>query len=299
MKKLLKKYELFLLMIPAVFFGAGAFITGKIGILKLSWDELTFLRFLIASAIILPLVLKKEHKNLKLKKNDAYIVILAGLFGMFGYHALFFMSLEYITAINSALLMATTPMVTSIIAAIVLGEYFGIKRIFAVFIAFFGVLITITNGNLEVLKNLSFNIGDVIMFSAVLCMALYAVLSKKVAQKYSPSVILTYGYILTVVLLIPYMILKNPINAILNASLETWLSIIYMAVFASVLAQLLQQISLKYHGASKTMLFYQFVPIIVIMLSAIFLREPFTKITAISTLFIMSGVYINSTIKRD
>ncbi|MBB6068150.1 DMT family transporter [Methanococcus maripaludis] len=299
MKKLLKKYELFLLMIPAVFFGAGAFITGKIGILELSWDELTFLRFLIASAIILPLVLKTEHKNLKLKKNDAYIVILAGLFGMFGYHALFFMSLEYITAINSALLMATTPMVTSIIAAVVLGEYFGIKRIFAVVIAFFGVLLTITNGNLEVLKNLSFNIGDVIMFSAVLCMALYAVLSKKVAQKYSPSLILTYGYILTVVLLVPYMILKNPINAILNASLETWLSIIYMAVFASVLTQLLQQISLKYHGASKTMLFYQFVPIIVIGLSAIFLKEPFTKITAISTLFIMGGVYINSTIKRD
>lgn len=286
-------------MIPAVFFGAGAFITGKIGILELSWDELTFLRFLIASAIILPLVLKTEHKNLKLKKNDAYIVILAGLFGMFGYHALFFMSLEYITAINSALLMATTPMVTSIIAAVVLGEYFGIKRIFAVVIAFFGVLLTITNGNLEVLKNLSFNIGDVIMFSAVLCMALYAVLSKKVAQKYSPSLILTYGYILTVVLLVPYMILKNPINAILNASLETWLSIIYMAVFASVLTQLLQQISLKYHGASKTMLFYQFVPIIVIGLSAIFLKEPFTKITAISTLFIMGGVYINSTIKRD
>lgn len=286
-------------MIPAVFFGAGAFITGKIGILELSWDELTFLRFLIASAIILPLVLKTEHKNLKLKKNDAYIVILAGLFGMFGYHALFFMSLEYITAINSALLMATTPMVTSIIAAVVLSEYFGIKRIFAVVIAFFGVLLTITNGNLEVLKNLSFNIGDVIMFSAVLCMALYAVLSKKVAQKYSPSLILTYGYILTVVLLVPYMILKNPINAILNASLETWLSIIYMAVFASVLAQLLQQISLKYHGASKTMLFYQFVPIIVIGLSAIFLKEPFTKITVISTLFIMGGVYINSTIKRD
>ena len=83
----------------------------------------------------------------------------------------------------------------------------------------------------------------------------------------------------------PYIIIKNPINAILSASLETWLSIVYMAVFASFLAQLLQQISLKSYGASKTMLFYQFVPIIVISLSAIFLKEPFTKITAISTLF--------------
>ena len=195
--------------------------------------------------------------------------------------------------------MATTPMVTSIIAAVVLGEYFGIKRIAAVIIAFFGVLLTITNGNMDVLKSLSFNIGDIIMFSAVLCMALYAVISKKIAKNYSPSLILMYGYILTVVLLLPYIIIKNPVNAILNASLETWLSIVYMAVFASFLAQLLQQISLKSYGASKTMLFYQFVPIIVIALSAIFLKEPFTKITAISTLFIMGGVYINSTINRD
>jgi len=61
---------IYLLMVIATFFWAGAFIAGKYGVQEFSSLALTFFRFLLASVIILKLWLSHEQKDWHLKKED-------------------------------------------------------------------------------------------------------------------------------------------------------------------------------------------------------------------------------------
>lgn len=292
-----KEKKIYMLMILCTLFWAGAFIAGKVGVKEIPPFSLAFFRFLVATAIIFPIMIKYEEKNWKLKKADLPNIIALGMIGMFGYHALFFTALKYTTAINSSMIGATNPMMTSILASMLIGEKLGLKRIGAILLAFSGVVLTISNGQIEVIKNISFNIGDIIMLLAVACWAIYSVISKKVMPKYSPLIITSYSFLVCLIALIPFTLMEKPMTYLPYVTWKGWLSVVYMAVFASVIGYLVQQISIKAIGPSKTMSFINLVPVFSILLSALILRENVTTIKLISVVIIICGVFLNSKLK--
>lgn len=288
----------FLMTLTSLFWG-GAFIAGKIGVMEFPPLSLTFFRFLIATIIVFPLMIVFEKKEWKLKKQDLPNIIVLGLIGILGYHALFFTALKHTTAIDSSMIVATSPLVTFLLASIILREKLGIKRLGAIGLALLGVLVTVTNGEIQALKNMSINIGNIIMFGAVLCQATYSVLSKKVMERYSPMIITAYSFLVGLISLIPFVIADNPATYLNNVTWKGWLSVLYMAIFASAIAFLFQQTSIKKIGAIKTMSFINLVPVFSIILSALILKEKITLIKFFSMLLIIVGVYLNSTINRE
>lgn len=278
-------------------FWAGAFIAGKIGVNEFPPLSLAFFRFLFATIIIFPIMIRYEDKDWRLKKSDLPVIISLGIIGMFGYHALFFVALKYTTAINSSMIAATNPMITSILASIIIGERLGFKRLGAILIAFLGVILTISNGQIETIKNISFNIGDIIMLCAVVCWAVYSVISKKVMPKYSPLIITSYSFLVCLIALIPFALIEKPMTYLPNITWKGWVSVLYMSVFASVVGYLVQQISIKAIGPSKTNVFINLVPVFSILLSSAILKEEVTLIKLTSAIIIITGVYLNSKLK--
>lgn len=291
--------KIYMLMTLCTLFWAGAFIAGKIGVEEFPPFSLAFFRFLVSTAIIFPIMIKYEKKDWRLKKSDFLNIIPLGMIGMFGYHALFFTALKYTTAINSSMIGATNPMITSILASLLIGEKLEIKRLGAILLAFFGVILTITNGNIEVVRSVSFNIGDIIMLIAVICWAVYSVISKKVMPKYSPLIITSYSFLVCLAALIPFVLMERPMTYLPYVTWRGWASVVYMAVFASVIGYLVQQVSIKAIGPSKTMSFINLVPVFSIILSALILRERVTIIKLVSGAIIICGVVLNSKLKTS
>ncbi len=290
--------NLFLYMIPASVFWSGAFIAGKISVQEIPPYTLTFIRFLLASIIVIPIMLQYEKNNWRLNRKDLPGIFLIGFIGIFLYHVLFFIALQYTDAINASLISAASPMVTSIMASVTLKEGLGLKRIFAIALAFSGVLLTITKGKLDLLFGLNLNMGDVIMLIAVLCQASYAILSKRVMVKHSPIVILSYSFASGLLILIPFVIYENPLTSIHSISSECVWAVVYMAIFPSAIAYLLQQLCLKNYGASKTNLFINLVPLFAIIAATVILNEEAGMITFVSAFIIIVGVYVNSTVTQ-
>jgi len=291
---------IYLLMVVAAFFWAGAFIAGKYGIQEFSPLALTFFRFLLASLIIFIIMVKYEQKDWHLKKEDWKVVLLLGTVGMMGYHILFFAALKYTTSINASIIAATNPMITSVLAVSFAGEGLNIKRVGAIFIALIGVILTITNWDLSFLSHFAFNKGDILMLFAVVCWASYAVVSKRVMPKYSPLILSTYSFLVCTVLLFPFVVWEQIQYSFLSST--TWLgwtSVIYMAIFPTVIGYLIQQISFKAIGASRTNIFINLVPIFSIILATIILNEQFSGLKLVSAGIIISGVYLNSIIKEN
>lgn len=289
--------KIYLLMVICTVFWAGAFIAGKIGVREFPPFSLAFFRFLFATIIIFAVMFKYEKKDWRLKHKDWLYMFLLGFIGMFGYHALFFTALKYTTAMNSSMIGATNPLITSILAAVFLKEHLGVKRFGAILLAFTGIILTVSNGDMTLLKTFSFNVGDLFMLAAVFCWAVYSIISRKIMDRYSPLILTSYSFLVCLVLLIPFVIWEKPAEYLPKATWAGWASVLYMAIFASVIGYLVQQVSIKTIGASKTAAFINLVPVFSIILSAIILHEKITGVKLLSAVIIITGVYFNTKLK--
>jgi len=190
------------LMIIATLFFSGAFIAGKFSIAEFPVCSLTFFRFLIA-AIILFLIMLKRGDNLTLEKADIPRIILLSLLGMVGYHVLFFTALKYTSSVNTSLIAAMNPIITTIMASLFLKEKFPRKAIGGILISFLGVAMIVTNGSVDIIKNMNFNVGG--HFYALSCHVFFFILY---SSKGNRRTYCTYKtYILCV------FILCNPSNS--------------------------------------------------------------------------------------
>ena len=283
-----------LAMLVAVVFWAGAFIAGKIGVSELSAYGLTFFRFFFATILIFVILWKKEGKNWRLEREMWPLTILLGIVGMFGYHVLFFTALKYTTAVNSSMIGATNPLLTTILAAIFLGEILTWKRVLAILLALSGVVLTVTNGKLEALLKMSFNIGDLVMLLAVICWATYSVISKRAMGRVTPLKLTAHVFLVCVVMMIPFMIWEKIWLQIPHISWQGWTASIYMAIFPSVLGYLIQMTSIMRIGASRTAIFINLVPVVSMVLSYFILHETIGWFKVLTAGMIISGVYLSS-----
>lgn len=284
--------KIYLLMILSTIFWAGAFIAAKLSAPFIPAFTLTFLRFSIASVILYFIIVKKERGLYKLKKSDIPVFLFTGLIGMFGYHVLFFTAIKYTSAITSSIIGASNPIITALLAIIFLKDRFTLKRIVGILLSFVGVFLTITEGNTSLISSMAFNKGDIIMLSAVFMWAAYSVYSKKVSIRYTPLVLTFYSFVFCSVLLIPFVIYENPVSFIGKVPYYSYLAVLYMSIFPSVIGYLVQQMSIKQIGPSRTSIFINLVPIFSIILSVLLLRESVSLTDIFTTALIIIGVYI-------
>ena len=284
-------------MVIATVFWAGAFIAGKMAAASFLPLTLTFLRFLFTLPIIFLLLKIKEPENLIPEKKQIPPLIVMGVIGTLAYHFFFFLALRYTTAINSSLIGATNPMVTTVLAVMFFKEKINPSRIIGIAISLFGVFCVLTNLDPEIISSMVFNIGDIYMSLAVICFSTYMLLSRKYMVKYriSPFTATAYTFLIcTVFSGILSFGFENPLAAILQAQPRVWLEILYMSVFASVLGYYIQLNSINVIGAPKTAMFINLVPVSTILLAALILKEQVSLLKVFSALIIIGGVYLAS-----
>lgn len=285
--------HIYALLVGATVFWAGAFIAGKFSVAEMPVFSITFFRFFFATICIFPFMVYND-KNWRIRKQDVPMIVVLGLVGMFGYHVLFFLSLKYTTAINSSIIGATNPIWVNILSVFFLGIGLQPKRILAIAISFTGVLLTITNGNLLVFLERGYNKGDFIMLLAVLCWAVYNILSKKVMDRYSPIVVTTYSFMVCALVLLPFFVHDLSTGFVQHTTIKSWTAVIYMAIFPSVIGYLSMQTAVHKLGAGKASVFINLVPIFSAIMSVIFLGETLGFVKLLSGALIILGVYINT-----
>lgn len=289
------KNKVYFLMVIAALVWSGAFIAGKFAVPYIPVFTLTFLRFLIASAVLYPVmkIYSKAHQedSFRFTKKHVPLFLFNGIVGMLGYHVLFFTALKYTSAINSSIIGAMNPIVTTIIAAIVLKQKTPLVQAVGILLSFLGVVLTITGADLSMLASFDFNKGDMFMAAAVICWASYAVMSKSKGADVPPLALTFYSFVFCTIALIPFVLWEQPwrLGKIPSSAI---LAVVFMAVFSSVIGYMLQQIAIKEIGASKSSIFVNLVPVFSIVLSVTILGEQLAVIKIFTSLLIIAGVCI-------
>lgn len=285
------KNKIYILMVCSAVFWAGAFIAGKYTVPYITTFTLTFLRFFYAT-VILFFVMKRTAVDFKLDKDKLPVYLFTGAVGMFGYHVLFFTALKYTTAINSSIIAATNPMVTTLLVVLFLRSRLAGKQIFGILLSFAGVILTITGADFSVLSSFRFNAGDLWMLAAVAAWAAYSVFSKSKGKGIQPIVLTYYSFLVCTIMLVPFVIFEKPWDYLMTIPVSAHLAVLYMSIFPSVIGYLVQQMAIKEIGPSRASIFVNLVPVFSIILAVLILGEALEPVKLLTAALIIAGVYI-------
>lgn len=251
----------------------------------------SFLRYAVALIFLSTLLFHYKISSLRVKRRDLFKLSLLGLSGIVGYHCFFLLSLKYTVVANTAIINASNPIITGIMAAIFIREKLTTRNYVGVAITFFGVILLLSRGRLENITGLQINVGDAIMLLAVLSWVVYSLIVKTLIEKYSGFTITFYASIFGVILLFFLALTENIIEQIQAISPSSIYAVLYMGICASGLGYFLYNLSIREIGPTKTSGFvYSLVPILVAVLAYIFFRQPITLVMISSMLLITGGL---------
>jgi drug/metabolite transporter (DMT)-like permease len=268
---------------------SGSYIAGKYTTLDLGPLTTTLLRYFIALLFLSSLLLHYKGSAL-----------LLGLFGIVGYHYFFFLSLRYTEVANTAIINALSPVLTSVAAAIVIKERLSRGNYAGVLVAFLGVLILLSRGDIDTILAFRFNKGDLLMLLSVVCWVVYALLIRTMLDRYSGFTLTFYATLFGVLMLLFLAPQEAPLGEIQKISRASLLSVIYMGICGSGLGYLLYNLSIREIGPTRTSSFvYSVIPLIVAVLALLFFQQPITLIMIVSMVLILVGLQMMLAVKRQ
>ena len=209
----MKHLKIYLMLLGFSIFTGATFNLAKYTLDYFSASSAAAWRFGLAAVMMLIILAVTQGVKLAPLKANAIPYVVLGIVGIFGFNALFFVGLEYTSPLNGALIMGTNPLLTTVLARLILKDPITKRQIIGIFFALVGVLLVITQGSLEIIKDLSFSIGDLIILAGNLCWSLYGVLGRRFVKGSNSMATTTYSMIIGAISLITVSLFtSNPVS---------------------------------------------------------------------------------------
>jgi drug/metabolite transporter (DMT)-like permease len=250
---------------------------------------LTFWRWIIALFFLVPFVWREIYENIEIVRDNWRIYLAQGTF-MVGGGTLLFTSLYFTSAINAALVNTTQPALTALLAWIILKDRLKNIQYAGIASAIAGVVFMIAKSDINILINLSFNIGDFIVVLAIVCYSMYAINLRRI-----PSGLGTFPTLFLIILfgsfpLLPFYIgetiLVKPFP--FTAMSLSWA--VVLAVIISIGSIALWNNGNRIVGPHRAAVFVSLMPVFGSVLATTFLGEELYFYHIIGAIFICAGV---------
>ncbi|MEG6521470.1 DMT family transporter [Desulfotomaculum sp. 1211_IL3151] len=296
------KNYIHLLLISVSFFWGTSFAAAKIGMAELHPLNLVILRFIIASIIFGLILLRRRDRTLELRDIPTFLIL--GFIGITSYFYIQFTGLQYTTTIHSALIIATGPIIVGIISVVLHIEKINKSMVWGIAMAFSGVALVISGGDIAEIFQAKTIKGDLMLFSNAIVWAGFTLYGKKILIKYSPLLAMAYIHIFGTLLLLPLAVVPSifaPVTLakqIVTLSWPTVTAVLYLAVFCSVFSYYVWYEGVEKIGAVRTAVFGYFNPLFASLTGVLLLNEKVTAVTIFGGCLVMLGVYLTSELKQ-
>jgi len=291
----------YLLLVLTTLFWSGNFIVGKAAsTYEIPPFSLNFYRWLFAGLILLPFTLKEilQKKNY-IFENIGFFIIL-GISSITIFNSAVYYSLYYMQVISGVLMISTIPVWIMFISTILGIEKTNKFQILGVFLSLIGVLFIITKSDINLIKNLDFNKGDLIMASGMFAWALYSALLKKKTYEISQITLLEVVIIIGLLFLIPIYILEINLGNPLVVDKPFILTLSYVVLFPGLASFFFWIKGISIIGANRAGVFLHLMPIFGSLMAIFLFNERFMFYHLLGAIFIVAGITLsNKKIKID
>jgi drug/metabolite transporter (DMT)-like permease len=270
----------------------GVYIAAKVVTTEMPPWALCFWRIVIAGLILLPLTRRHWFSMISLVRQRWLSLLILGGVGFSISPGLIYIGLNYTTAINAGLLIALMPVITMILARFFLNEPVGTWQFVGSIVAFIGMAIIVTRGDLLALLRLDLNTGELLVVCAAIAFAVYTVLLRRTKYELPglPLLVVLLGG--AAVTTTPFYIweLFHDDRTALNAK-GLW-ALLYTAGPGGALMYYLFNLSVQALGASRAGVFLYLQTVFIAVLAYFLLDERLLSYHLVGAFFILVGVLL-------
>lgn len=258
-----------LLMIVVILLWGISFISIKIAVTEIPPITMAFIRFAIAS-LLLMIILRRVEPRTKVVKRDIPLLSLGGILGITLYFYFENSGVKLSTATNASLIVTVIPIIAILLDVLFFRSKISILKFVGVSIAIVGTYLSVTaNGEMDFSSG-GFK-GNLFMLGAMLSWALYTLVNKNLQLKYSGTFLTTYQTVIGTVCLAPLTVLEYEQWKLF--SLTSFWHVLFLAICCSVVCYLLYLYVLKHLDVTITTLYLNLVPVVGVVSGYLVLNE--------------------------
>ena len=276
----------------AVMLWGTSFIATKIAVGEISPITVVWLRFAMGIPLIFIAVIARRQFSLPRPTEWAYFALL-GFLGISFHQWLQSNGLITAQAATTAWIVSTSPAFIAVLAWLVLKEKLGWLQSLGIMLALCGVVVVVSNGDLDSLKPGSFGtIGDLLIFISAINWAVFSILSRRGLRDH-PSTLLTFW-----VMIIGWLFISGAFIAGRNfieirlLDAKGWWAMIFLGVFATGFAYIAWFDALSQLPAAQTGAFLFVEPLTSVVVAAIILKEAITWASITGGAVILFGIWL-------
>ena len=285
----------YLILILTTIFWSGNFIVGKAAsTYQIPPFSLNFFRWFFAGLILLPFTFNE------LIKKKKYIFENIGFFSVLGitsitiFNSIVYYSLYYTQVISGILMISTIPVWIIFISSILNIERTNIFQIIGVIFSLTGVIFIITKADLELVKNLDFNKGDLTMVIAMFSWAVYSVLLKRKKYEISQVALLQVVIITGLIFLTPIYLIEIYLGNVIVLGIPFLLTLTYVVFFPGLASFFFWIKGISLIGANRAGVFLHLMPIFGAVMAMIIFDEKFMYYHILGAIFIIAGITLSN-----
>jgi drug/metabolite transporter (DMT)-like permease len=279
-----------LLTLTTLMWGGNA-IAGRLAVGEISPMVLTCLRWVFVVAVMIPLVGRQVVAEWAKIRARWVFTILMGAFGFTAFNGLFYAAAHHTTAVNLTIFQGAIPVLVLLGTVLFFGARVIPLQVLGMIVTVLGVVLVSVKADMEILRTLSLNIGDVWMLIACVFYAGYTL-----GLRHRPNIPgLVFFAAMAMVAFISSLPLIGLEIARGTAQFPTpkgWLILLYVAVMPSLLSQLFYMRGVELIGPARAGLFVNLVPVFGALLAVLLLGEPFAYYHALGLVLVLGGIWL-------
>lgn len=284
------KYYLLLLLVCVIWGATPA--CGKLTVEAFSPLMITGMRFaLMALALFGWIILSKDKKSLFFPKEILWVMIAMGFMGVLVHNGLLFLGLTYTTATNTALIESIGPTATTVLAFIFLGERLNLIGWGGILVSCVGAICIITKGDINILLNLEFNVGDIMILGCEVAWSVYVIISWRAHNKISTLGLTAWSSLFGSLWCFAVGGLTGTLH-VYEVQAESLWGFAYLVICSGIFAFVAWNYGVQHVGASKAGVFVYIVPLTGGIIGVVILGESIALAQILGALLIMGGVMI-------
>ena len=288
------KLAYFILILTTIFW-SGNFIVGKAAsMFQIPPFSLNFYRWFFAGLILLPFTYKEIINNKKYILNNLGFFIILGITSITIFNSIVYYSLYYTQVISGILMISTIPVWIIFISSLLNIEKTNIFQILGVVLSLTGVIFIITKADLNLIKNLDFNKGDLSMVVAMFSWAIYSALLKSKKYEISQVSLLEVVIICGLTFLIPIYFIEMSMGNQIILGKSFYLILGYVVIFPGLAAFFFWIKGISIIGANRAGIFLHLMPIFGAIMAMLIFDEKFMFYHILGAIFIIAGITISN-----
>lgn len=273
---------------------AGNWVIGRAIRADIGPLSLNYWRWTLAMALLAIFAWPQIKGDWPLVRKHWRFMVGASLSGTAIFHSMIYIGLHSTQAINAMLLNSVGPIFVILMSWLAFRDTISWRQTIGIGISLIGVIIIIARGDGATLMALQFNIGDLWILGALAIWGVYSLFLKRRPQSLGGLSMLFYMSLIGSLFLLPGYIWEMANGSYMKLDLATVATVLYLGIFAALLAYLGYNKAALTLGTNVTSFFLHLIPVFGSALAIIFLGEQIYLYHFIGFAVVLFGIYLST-----